>query len=176
GTNAHVVLEEAPASLPPESAAGPFLLLLSARTPGALAEATQRLAAHLDAQASIDLADVAYTLANGRKGFAQRAAWVVSDRADALRQLAESRVAATTHGSASGVVFLFPGQGAQYAGMGRELHRAEPAFRAGLDTCAELLAGELGFDLRERLFADDADGLIETRVTQPATFAIEYAL
>src|SRR5690606_40571179 len=78
GTNAHVVLEEAPASLPPESAAGPFLLLLSARTPGALAEATQRLAAHLDAQASIDLADVAYTLANGRKGFAQRAAWVVS--------------------------------------------------------------------------------------------------
>ncbi len=60
-----------------------------------------------------------------------------------------------------GVVFMFPGQGAQYAGMGRALYAVEPTFRAALDECAEVLLGDLGFDLRERLFADDADALRE---------------
>jgi amino acid adenylation domain-containing protein len=177
GTNAHVVLEEAPPPAATESVAGPHLLLLSARTPNALAQGTQRLAAHLEAHADIDIADVAYTLARGRKAFAQRAALVVDDRARAIERLSGLSVsAAPAAAAASEVVFLFPGQGAQYAGMGRELHAREPVFRAALDRCAEMLAGELGFDLRERLFCEDADALVETRLTQPATFAIEYAL
>ena len=177
GTNAHVIVEEAPSRPDSDPAAGAQLLLLSARTPSALASAAQRLGAHLAARPILNLADVAYTLARGRKAFAQRMA-IVADGIDAAiaRLGASTSSAATAVTAASGVVFMFPGQGAQYAGMGRALHKSEPAFRNALDACAEILAGELGFDLRERLFADDADALRETALTQPATFAFEYAL
>ncbi len=177
GTNAHVILEQAPPRAASDPAEGPCLLPLSARTPQALAAAAQRLGAHLAAEPGINLADVAYTLAHGRKAFAQRGAIVADDVEDAIRQLGDAGSALrATEAQATGIVFMFPGQGAQYAGMGRALHAREPAFRDALDACAEILAGELGFDLRERLFADDADVLRETALTQPATFAIEYAL
>ncbi|GAA0717915.1 amino acid adenylation domain-containing protein [Dokdonella soli] len=177
GTNAHVILEQAPSSVVSEPAAGPQLLPLSARTPRALAAAAQRLGAHLAAEPGINLADVAWTLAHGRKAFAQRTAIVAADVEDAIRQLGEAGpTLRATEAQAAGVVFMFPGQGAQYAGMGRALHASEPVFRNALDACAEILAGELGFDLRERLFADTTDELRETALTQPATFAIEYAL
>ncbi|SFM99915.1 type I polyketide synthase [Dokdonella immobilis] len=177
GTNAHVILEEAPPAPPAETCAGPHVLLLSARTPGALAEVARRLARHLEQQPAIALADVAFTLAHGRKAFARRLAVVAADRAEAITRLTDLRADAAGETSAQPeVVFLFPGQGAQYAGMGRTLHAREPAFRAALDECATMLAGELGFDLRDRLFADDAEALLDTGVTQPATFAIEYAL
>jgi len=180
GTNAHAVLEEAP--LLPESgqAQGPQLLVLSARTPTALAAATSRLADHLDANRDANLADVAWTLAVGRKAFTHRLAVAADDVAtaidilrapDTLAEAARSRPARAT-----GVVFMFPGQGATYPGMGRSLHATEPAFRDALDECAELLRSDLGFDLRERLFSDDAESLLPTSIMQPATFAIEYAL
>ncbi|WP_243049110.1 polyketide synthase [Dyella sp. RRB7] len=178
GTNAHVILEEAPACEPSGQASGPQLLLLSARSANAVGEAASRLAAHLAAHPQQNLADVAHTLAIGRKAFAQRLCVVAANTEDAVERLravgaANARSAANP---APGVVFLFPGQGSQYAGMGRELHAGEPAFRHAIDECAKLLHSELGFDLRERLFADDADALRETSLTQPATFAIEYAL
>ena len=177
GTNAHVVLEEAPTASPPEPSVGPHTLLLSARTPEALLETASRLARHLDRHPDINVADVAFTLAHGRKAFARRLAVVVGDRADAIAKLAGVRVDSSREaGAPPEVVFLFPGQGAQYAGMGRTLHAREPVFRAALDECATMLAGELGFDLRDRLFADDAEALLDTGITQPATFAIEYAL
>ncbi|HEY6895305.1 MAG TPA: beta-ketoacyl synthase N-terminal-like domain-containing protein, partial [Rhodanobacteraceae bacterium] len=175
GTNAHAILEEAPPREPSDSAEGPQLLLLSARTPTALASAAERLRAHLAAAPDTNIADVAYTLANGRKAFEHRTALVADDASDAAVKLANAKLR-TSAARAPSVVFMFPGQGAQYAGMGRALHASEPAFRAALDECAESLAGELGFDLRERLFGGDAAALRETSVTQPATFAIEYAL
>jgi len=173
GTNAHAILEEAPARAPSDPADGAQLLLLSARTPDALAAAAERLRAHLAAEPSINLADVAFTLANGRKAFEQRGAVVAETVDDAIAKLDALRAG---EARSRGVVFMFPGQGAQYAGMGRALYASEPAFRSALDECAEILAGELGFDLRERLFGEDAAALRETSVTQPATFAIEYAL
>ena len=177
GTNAHAILEEAPAREASDAADGPQLLLLSARTPGALDASAKRLCAHLAAMPDVNLADVAYTLAHGRKAFERRAAVVAEDTADAIAKLSAGNSALRSGDArAPSVVFMFPGQGAQYAGMGRALYASEPAFRAALDECAEILAGELGFDLRERLFGDDAAGLRETSVTQPATFAIEYAL
>ena len=180
GTNAHVVLEEAPARAPSEPAAGPQLLLLSARTPAALGAAAARLAGHLHAQPPSNLADVAWTLATGRKAFAHRLALVAEDSADALERLAGAGTAAAIARSRAvqpaDVVFLFPGQGAQYPGMGRALYAAEPVFREAFDACAEHAREALRFDLRERLFADAPEALLSTAVAQPAIFAVEYAL
>ena len=180
GTNAHVVMEEAPERQPSEPAHGPQLLLLSARSPAALAAAATRLAAHLDAQPELNLADVAWTLMVGRKAFAHRLAVVAEDVRSASTQLANADTAAAAARSrpaqSGDVAFLFPGQGAQYAGMGRALHASEPAFRAAFDECVQALGDQYGFDLRERMFSDDAAALLPTAVMQPATFAIEYAL
>ncbi|MCK9538941.1 amino acid adenylation domain-containing protein [Dokdonella sp.] len=175
GTNAHLILEEMPARPATQTGAGPHVLLLSARTPTALAAIRANLARHLAAHPDSHLADVAWTLATGRKAFALRSAVVAADAAAAVAALGAAAAPRTAQ-PGSGTVFMFPGQGAQYAGMGRALYAAEPVFRDALDTCAERLAGMLGFDLRERLFADDAAALRETALTQPATFAIEYAL
>jgi amino acid adenylation domain-containing protein len=190
GTNAHVVLEEAP-PLPASGAAdGPQLLVLSARTPSALGAAASRLADHLDAAAGTNLADVAWTLAVGRKAFAHRLAICARDAADAATQLRAADTARSRAAQGSEVVFLFPGQGAQYAGMGRELYAAEPAFRAAFDECAGALRGEAGFDsasgrspgsspgrsLHDVVFGDAADALLPTAVMQPSIFAIEYSL
>ncbi|MGV8940242.1 MAG: amino acid adenylation domain-containing protein [Lysobacter sp.] len=180
GTNAHVVLEEAPPSVPSEPASGPQLLVLSARTPTALARAVGLLADHLEANPDDNLADVAWTLAVGRKGFAHRVSIVAGDTAAASVLLRSPEVAASAArgrpARAAGVVLLFPGQGATYPGMGRGLYEAEPVFREAFDACNDLLGDRLGFSLRERVFSDDPQALLPTSVMQPATFAIEYAL
>lgn len=180
GTNAHVIFEQAPLAPPSECAEGPQLLVLSARTPSALGAAAERLAAHLQAHADCNLADVAWTLAVGRKAFAHRFSVVAADGAEALAQLRSAETAAAIARSrpahAREVVFLFPGQGAQYAGMGKALYATEPAFRAALDECFAALRGELPVDLQGAMFGDDADALMPTAIMQPATFALEYAL
>ncbi|BDU16073.1 polyketide synthase [Lysobacter auxotrophicus] len=180
GTNAHAVLEEAPLLPESQAADGPQLLVLSARTPTALGMAVNRLADHLDANRDANLADVAWTLAVGRKAFAHRIAIAAEDAASAVDQLRGpdtlAEAARSRPARAAGVVFMFPGQGATYPGMGRSLYEAEPVFRDALDECAQLLQADLGFDLRERLFAEDAEALLPTSIMQPATFAIEYAL
>jgi amino acid adenylation domain-containing protein len=187
GTNAHVVLEEPPQAAPaPPPARAVQALTISARTPAALDEATANLAAALVGNGHHDLADVAHTLQTGRTGFPHRRVVVARDAADAaaaLRELDPQRV--TTHGPAgeARTVLLFPGQGSQYPGMGRDLYENEPVFRAQVDACAEELAPHLGFDLRDALFpAADADPqeaarrLEQTATAQPALFTVEYAL
>ncbi|HEY4293687.1 amino acid adenylation domain-containing protein [Luteibacter sp.] len=179
GTNAHVILEEAPERVPSDASSGSQLLLLSARTPTALGNAAARLADHLAAHPDGNLADTAWTLACGRKAFAQRTHLValsVSDAVAKLRDIAAAAMCRSCADPAPRIVLLFPGQGSQYAGMGRELHATEPVFRAALDDVAFALRDELGFDLRDRMFADDAEALKATALTQPATFALEYAL
>ena len=179
GTNAHVILEEAPERVPSDVASGAQLLLVSARTPTALGIAAARLADHLAAHPDGNLADTAWTLARGRKAFVQRTHVVATSTNDAvskLRDIAAAAMCRTCTTPSPGMVFLFPGQGSQYAGMGRELHATEPVFRAALDEVAGALRDELGFDLRDRMFAADAEALKATELTQPATFALEYAL
>jgi amino acid adenylation domain-containing protein len=180
GTNAHVVLEEAPDLPMSEPASGPQLMVLSTRTPTALARAAAQLADYLETQPDANLADVAWTLATGRKAFAHRIAIVATEPASAVAQLRSPEIAAAAARGKPArqgeVVFLFPGQGATYPGMGRGLYDTEPAFRVAFDDCADALQAELGFDLRERVFADDPEALLPTAIMQPATFAIEYSL
>ena len=180
GTNAHVILEEAPLALPSEPVAGPQLLTLSARTPAALARMAAQLADHLAADPALNLGDVAHTLRVGRKAFAQRMALVADGTAEAVELLRAAntpyKVAGAVASRAHEQVWLFPGQGAQYAGMGRTLYVHDEAFRAAMDACFAAFDGVLPFDLRERMFSDDADALRPTSATQPATFALEYAL
>ncbi len=178
GTNAHAVLEEAPLLQPSSAAIGPQLLMLSARTPTALAAMAASLADALQAQPALNLADVAHTLQHGRSRFAHRLCVSAASTADAVRALRAAddpmRAQRVVGASLPPLVWLFPGQGAQYAGMGRGLHGHDPVFRAAFDEAVG--ACGLDIDLSQRMFGGDAEALRDTAVTQPATFCIEYAL
>ena len=180
GTNAHVVMEQPPTLPATQRVDAPQLLVLSARTPEALSEAMARLADHLESEPDINLADVAWTLAVGRKAFAHRIAIAAENSVDAAARLRSAELASAAAKArpvpAAEAVFLFPGQGCQYAGMGRELHAREPAFREAFDACAAVLDDELGLDLRALVFGDDGDALLPTAIMQPAIFSIEYSL
>ncbi len=187
GTNAHAVLEEAPALAPREPATeGWQLLVLSARSAAALDVATGNLAAHLAANPAVNLADAGLTLQLGRRAFGHRRIVVCRDAADAATVLARpdpKRVfsQAPAHPNPP-VAFLFPGQGAQAVNMGAELYRTEPVFRAEIDRCAELLQARLGVDLRTVLYPPEGEEaaatarLNQTELTQPALFVFGYAL
>ncbi|MFB2970446.1 beta-ketoacyl synthase N-terminal-like domain-containing protein [Aerosakkonema sp. BLCC-F183] len=206
GTNAHVVLEEAPI-LEPSGDSRPWqLLVLSAKTESAIDTATANLVEHLNNYPEINLADAAYTLGIGRKAFNHRRILVCQDREDAvtaLSQLDAKRVF-TNFGEVKNrpVAFMFSGQGSQYANMAAELYQLEPIFREEIDFCAEFLIPYLGLDLRDVLYASEEQaeqldisrkesqrqagclshknfwrGLLQqTAIAQPALFAIEYAL
>ncbi|WP_460714761.1 amino acid adenylation domain-containing protein [Lysobacter terrae] len=179
GTNAHVVLEQAPPLRASDSASGPNLLVLSARSPAALAQAAERLADFLQADNGTNLADAAWTLAVGRKAFAHRASVVATQVEDAVRELRNPEFMAAIKRNRAArhreVVFAFPGQGAQYAGMGRALYASEPEFAVAFDQCADALR-DAGADLHDVAFSDDPTRLLPTAVMQPAIFSIEYAL
>ncbi|HKC10858.1 MAG TPA: beta-ketoacyl synthase N-terminal-like domain-containing protein, partial [Vicinamibacteria bacterium] len=187
GTNAHVVLEEAPPPGPVERARRPAeLLVLSAKTPAALERATSDLSAYLGQSPGLELADVAYTLQAGRRAFKHRRVALSRDLKDATRVLDGQEpgrlLTQVAERTGCGVAFLFPGQGSQHADMGRGLYETEDVFRTQIDRCAEHLRGELGFDIREVLYPGpgkeaEASGRVgETAVTQPALFVVEYAL
>ncbi|HEX6718385.1 MAG TPA: type I polyketide synthase [Pyrinomonadaceae bacterium] len=186
GTNAHVVLEEAPKPQESGASRSSQLLLLSARTAPALETMTNRLADYLEQNPGASLADVCYTLQVGRKKFNHRRMLVCHDVADAWGALVArdpTRVLTQVQKSrARGVVFMFSGQGAQRVNMGRGLYQSEPTFRQHVDRCVEILRPLLGFDLREVLYPNDREiataeqRLTQTAVTQPALFVTEYAL
>jgi amino acid adenylation domain-containing protein len=186
GTNAHCVLEEAPPAPAPAPSRRDHLLVVSAKTKNALEEASARLGKYLAEHPDVDFADIAFTMQVSRGGLPHRRAIVCTDHASALEALnggAPRRVLTGRQETTDPpVVFMFPGQGAQYANMGRELYEHEPVFRAEIDRCAEILRPHLGRDLRELLYPEPAAAeaasaeLGQTRVTQPAVFAVEYAL
>ncbi|WP_186014296.1 non-ribosomal peptide synthetase/type I polyketide synthase [Burkholderia gladioli] len=195
GTNAHLVLEEAPPQPVEPARHARHLILLSARGGEALEAATAglrehlraRLAAHPDADHGAYLADLAYTTQVGRMRFGQRRAVVAADLDEALRALdgpapADAAPEARDE-DGSRVMFLFPGQGAQHPDMGRALYERGGVFREQIDHCAAVLEPMLGLDLRDALYpAAGADPeaararLERTGLTQPALFAVEYAL
>jgi acyl transferase domain-containing protein len=183
GTNVHLVLEEAPPTRPPGSSRPDQLLLISAKTSTALATATSNLQAHLESHPNINLADVAHTLRRGHKAYNYRSFVVCQQLNHAISALAPSQLLTRELKSRSPeVVFMFPGQGAQYVNMGVNFYQDEPVFRELIDRCAEILQPLIGVDLRSIIYptAEDAEtaaiSLTQTCFTQPALFVVEYAL
>ncbi len=181
GTNAHVIVGPAPQAEAP-AAANPqpmHLVTLSAQTEAALAAQKANLATYLAQNPEVDLARLAHTLNNGRVHFPHRLAIPAAATAD----LAAALPTAQGHNSGSStpkIAFLFTGQGAQLNGMGHQLYQTQPTFRAALDRCDALLRPFLQLPLLEVMFAapDSATAVLlhQTAYTQPALFAIEYAL
>ncbi|MEY4581579.1 MAG: hypothetical protein RL701_6282, partial [Pseudomonadota bacterium] len=185
GTNCHVILEEPPARIDGEGARVRQLLVISAKTRSALDQASENLALALERDASLELADVAYTLAVGRRAMPQRRSLTVHDREEAIVRLrARDAKQLVTEGADNElrVVFMFPGGGAQYARMGSELYAEESVYRDAVDACLELIQPELTCDLRALMFAPEAEAEAATRslerpsLTLPALFTAEYAL
>jgi acyl transferase domain-containing protein len=186
GTNAHAILEEPPEPAPSEPDHSWQCLVLSAATEAAADRACERLADWLKEHPEAPLADVAHTLAVGRKAFPHRRAVACRDAEDAaavLAALPPGRIVREHHGgTAPSLVFLFPGQGAQHPGMARDLYEGYEAFRAEIDRGAELLREALDLDLRDLLYPEAgkeeeaAERLAETRFAQPALFLVEHAL
>lgn len=183
GTNVHAILEEAPPAAPSGPARAQQLLPLSAKTPAALERLRHQLADWLAQHPQTTLADVAYTLQVGRKPLACRDTVVAASVDEAVARLNAIRSAPTGLQTLQpAVVFMFPGQGAQYANMGRELYHGEPEFRHWVDRCCELFRPHLTRDLRDLLLPppgqeDEANALLtDTGHTQPAMFTIELAL
>jgi acyl transferase domain-containing protein len=187
GTNAHIVLEEAPPQGSYPRGRSVQLLAISARTRKALAQMADNLANHLLGHENLELEDVAYTLQCGRQHFACRHTVVCRTREEAitlLRQapaLLDAGMPVVGEGGAQegppGVVFMFPGQGAQHAGMGQELYREELVFRRHLDQCSEILRPYLGLDLNQLISSGRQEEEInQTWLAQPALFALEWAL
>ena len=199
GTNAHILLEEAPQVCQPKDGCNadtlktsnelPVCILpVSAKTEAALASNVGNIVKHLtDGEANPDnFIDTAQTLQMGRDEFVYRAAVVADSSSDAVSVLTAKKAPTYMHRKASStprdVVFMFPGQGSQYVRMGKNLYDHSEIFKQNLDKCSELLLPLLERDLRDVLFpkagGEEAatEILRNTQFTQPALFAIGYSL
>ncbi len=178
GTNAHVVIEEAP-RVERQASRRPYQILsFSARSAKALQTGCERLAEHLGANRDVDLASAAWTLQTGRRAFANRHTVVCRTREEAAAVLANAKPRAGRQRENAAIYFLFPGQGTQHVGMGREVYDCEPVYKENFDQCSDIFKAQNGTDLREIIFAATGAGqqLNATALAQPAIFATEYAL
>ncbi|WP_143261731.1 type I polyketide synthase [Allokutzneria sp. NRRL B-24872] len=177
GTNAHVVLEQAPESVAGERSHPVLIPLpLSGRGQLALREQATRMASFL--REEVPLADVAWSAATTRTAFDDRAVVLGSDREELLAGLAAlgSGLPGVVRGNADtrGIAFVFPGQGSQWPGMAVELIGSSPVFAAQMDRCADALEDLVDWDLFEVL--NDADALLRVDVVQPVLFAVMVSL
>ncbi|GJL56403.1 MAG: hypothetical protein NPIRA02_35350 [Nitrospirales bacterium] len=187
GTNAHLVLEEAPTLPPPPDSRPWYLLPLSARTPEARDRMLARLLTYVKQHEHLRMSDVAHTLQLGRRHFEHRAIAVCRDRREACRIL-DSRDPTRLFTDRANleqrpfITFLFPGQGAQHVQMAADLYRQEPVFREEVDRCVSVLKPHIACDLTAILYPPEENHvqasaqLQQTAMTQSALFVIEYAL
>ncbi|MEV5181739.1 SDR family NAD(P)-dependent oxidoreductase [Streptomyces werraensis] len=187
GTNAHLILEEAPEEVaePPLPAGGAVPLVVSARSAGSLAGQAGRLAAFVEESDGVSLASVAGALVAGRAVLGERAVVVAESGAEALGGLsalargesAPGVVSGSAAGAPGKVVWVFPGQGSQWAGMGRELLDSSPVFAERIAECAAALEPWVDWSLVDVLRGEVEPALLgRVDVLQPASFAVMVGL
>jgi amino acid adenylation domain-containing protein len=182
GTNVHVIMEEPPVRVKPipVTSEWPELVLLSAKSEKSLVRKKQEFIEFIEAKPELDIRDVVYSLALGRNHMKYRSFVVASDRSEIVAPDVKF-TDGTTDNFISRVAFMFPGQGAQYVSMGKDLYQSNKFFRDILDQCFVMVKSETGEDLKKILFPDMVNNeaeirLANTEITQPALFIIEYAL
>ncbi|MBX9458403.1 MAG: amino acid adenylation domain-containing protein [Rhizobium sp.] len=184
GTNVHVVVEEyrSDKNERAEVPSGARILPLSARSETAVAVMRHRLAQHLEENPDVDLTSVARTLQTGRREFAFRGSVVAEDALQAASLLKGEGFRTFQADATAPIVFMFPGQGAQYVGMGAGIYDSEPEFARWIDRGAEIVKMSYGFDPRDYIChagsVSDAmhQEVRETRIAQPCLYLTEYAL
>ncbi|GEM_PF-6844861 len=179
GTNAHVVLEEAPLIKNQENDANEKLLVFSAKSEKTLNKTIENYSKFLYGRNDLNLSDVAYTLQLGRNSFSHRAMFVASNYDEVLQSLSSNNF---KHGfvkenEKQKIVFLFSGQGSQYINMGKELYTQMPIFKEEIDNCLRIYYSYSKVDLSKILFSETGNDLIDqTQYAQPILFSFEYAL
>lgn len=187
GTNAHVILEEAPVAIPSSYSRPWHIVTCSAKSQQALKATEAQLKEFIDRNEHSNLADLAFTLAVGRKAFQYRSTFICQSLEQLREQLASQdteklKLSSLKNSESPRVAFLFPGQGTQYVGMGISLYNSEPLFRDTVDYCADRLQPLLNFDLREFFTQEKSTDptlhrlIHETWITQPLLFVTEYAM
>lgn len=182
GTNAHVVLEEAPKKSEVPSERSCHLLSFSAKTKNSVDKWVADFSGFLQKEENYHIADIANTLQKGRKTFPYRGFLVCADKAEAIAKLNAGEVVYNDVSAQPNVsaVFMFPGQGAQYVRMGLDLYRSEPLFRDELQACLDIYRSVTGRNLEELLYPSDGtdtgDAITQTSITQPLLFVFEYSL
>ena len=186
GTNAHMIVEEPPAATrradPP---AAPYIFTLSAKTQPALRACATRFTTFIDGAPATSLHDIAWTAAAGRTHHLERLA-IVGGSKHELSVALDAFLAGHPHpgvvygvagGSCRKLAFVFPGQGSQWLGMGRELLARSAAFRASIEESDAAIRREIGWSLIAELMASEADArLARIDVVQPVLFALQVAL
>jgi acyl transferase domain-containing protein/acyl carrier protein len=190
GTNAHVILEEAPTQEPNQKTALPqtrplHLFTISAKTPSALEDLVNRYQNYLNHNLNLDIQDICFSANTGRQNFDHRLSIITASKVELKQKLTEF----TTNSDSTGIftqkvtahqpqkiAFLYTGQGSQYPGMGQELYQTQPTFKAAVDKCAAILSSELEPPLLSVLYGQEQELLNQTAYTQPALFTIEYGL
>jgi phthiocerol/phenolphthiocerol synthesis type-I polyketide synthase E len=186
GTNAHVIVEEWEEESKGSAGREWEVVVMSGKDEQGLEEVRGQLVEYLKKEESAGLEEVSYTLKVGRKGLEERVAVIGRSKVEVIDALASGDEGRMYRGKAAGegrpVVFMFPGGGSQYAGMGEGIYRSEKLFREQVDLCAEILEPHLGYDLRSYLYPTEArkevvsELIKETSVALPALFVVEYAL
>lgn len=183
GTNAHVILEEAPTVTKKNRKNGKVITFLSARSESVLSRMSSNLARYLNKN-QVNLEDMSYTLLSGRKRFACRKMFVcdtVQETIELLETGQNSKVSTYVGDeNKKKLVFMFPGQGFQYIGMAFGLYKNQPVFQKYIDQCFEIIQQKVGYDFKKLLFsiADDenSEKIIQTVYAQPIIFSLEYSL
>lgn len=179
GTNAHIVMEEAPDQEPSSESRAYQMLPFSAKTPKALNRIINKYISYFENNSNEKLSDIAYTLQVGRSTFAYRKTITANNTSEAIDQLKAELDAKEFYFDKQNTprkVFLFSGQGAQYVNMGKELYDQEKTFQVAMDECFSIIKATTGRDLKAIVFSDQKDKINLTRNTQPLLFAIGYSL